>query len=199
MYLYRYRMYVTQGDTLPHFVVKEGVYDVNHVPTISLDLLEPNWDMHRQLVFVLRYVDNTDVYYLVKDKKDEDVNLEEVNIPHSRHHCDMYCIPLFEQLINRLQCRIHTRGLIYQIKCRIGDCEYIPSYQSKLLNELLILTRNDDTDRLLLQDMIKETQNNIDTEQRFRPGEDGYYEAKRDFDCIIEIDNDENAHVFVCV
>jgi hypothetical protein len=192
-------MYVTQGDTLPHFVVKEGVYDVNHVPTISLDLLEPNWDMHRQLVFVLRYVDNTDVYYLVKDKKDEDVNLEEVNIPHSRHHCDMYCIPLFEQLINRLQCRIHTRGLIYQIKCRIGDCEYIPSYQSKLLNELLILTRNDDTDRLLLQDMIKETQNNIDTEQRFRPGEDGYYEAKRDFDCIIEIDNDENAHVFVCV
>lgn len=197
MYLYRYRPYVTKSDTLPHFAVTEGVYDVNNVPTISLDLLEPIWDIHRQLVFVLRYVDNTGVYYLVKDKKDGDVNLEEVNIPHPRHHCDMYCIPLFEQLINRLQCRIYTRGLIRQIKCRLGDCEYIPSYQSKLLVELHNLAQNSHTDLRLIQDMITQTQDNIDTERRFRPGEDGYHEAKRDFECIIEIENDE--HVFVCV
>ena len=195
MYLYRYRPYVTEA-TLPYFA-SECVYDVNHLPTISLDLMEPIWDRHRRLVFFLHYADNTYVYYIVKDKKDDDVNLEEVKTP--RHHCDMYCIPLFEQLINRLQCRIHTRELIRQIKCRVGDCEYIPSYQSKLLVELHNLAQNGDTDLYLLQDMIKETQDNIETERRFRPGEVGYQEAKRDFECVIEIENDENAHVFVCV
>jgi len=200
MYLYRYLHYVTRGDVLPYFAVTNSenvTYDANHIPSISLDIFETSWYTYNQLVFALHYADNTYVYYIVKDKKDDDVNLEEVKTP--RHHCDMYCIPLFEQLINRLRCRIHTRDLIYQIKCRVGDCEYIPSYQSKLLVELHNLTQKSDTDLYLLQDMIKETQDNIDTERRFRPGEDGYHEAKRDFECIIEIENDENAHVFVCV
>lgn len=199
MYLYRYRPYVTQGETLPHVVVTHGVYDMNHASSISLNVLEQIWETRRQLVFFLHYLDNTGVYYLIKDKKDSDVNLEEVNIPHPRHHCDMHCIPLFERLIHRLQCRIHTRNLIRQIKYRLGDCEYVPSYQSNLLTELLNLTQNNDIDSHLIQDMIKETQNNIDTEQRFRPGEEGYYEAKRDFECIIEIENDENEHVVVYV
>ena len=196
MYLYRYRPYVTEGAEMPYFA-SECVYDVNHLPSISLDLVELIWDRHRQLVFFLHYADNTYVYYLVKYKKDEDVNLEEVKTP--RHHCDMYCIPLFEQLIKSLQCRIHTRDLIRQIKCRVGDCEYIPSYQSKLLIELRNLAQNSDTDLRLIQDMIIQTQDNIDTELRFRPGEDGYQEAKRDFECVIEIENDENEHVVLFV
>ena len=200
MYLFRYCPYVTQGVALPQFAVTHGIYDVNHASSISLNILEQIWETRHQLVFFLNYVDNTGVYYLIKDKKDSDVNLEEVNIRHPRHHCDMYCIPLFERLINRLQCRIRTRDSIRQIKSQLGDCEYVPSYQYNLLCELLNLTQNNDIDSHLLQDMIKETQNNIYTEQRFRPGEEGYNEAKRDFEYIIEIDeNDENDHVFVSV
>jgi hypothetical protein len=195
MYLYRYPPYVTQGVELPQFALEDGVYDVNNASTISLNVLEQIWEKRHQLVFVFHYVDNTDVYYLIKDKKD--INLEEINIPEPRHHCDMYCMPLFEQLIERLQRRIHTRELIRRSKYLIGDCEYIPSYQSRLLDELLNLVQNNDTDHHLLQDMIKETQDNIDTERRFRPGEEGYHEAKRDYECIIEID--ENEHVVVYV
>ena len=200
MYLFRYCPYVTQGVALPQFAVTHGIYDVNHASSISLNILEQIWETRHQLVFFLNYVDNTGVYYLIKDKKDSDVNLEEVNIRHPRHHCDMYCIPLFERLINRLQCRIRTRDSIRQIKSQLGDCEYVPSYQYNLLCELLNLTQNNDIDSHLLQDMINETKNNIYTEQRFRPGEEGYNEAKRDFEYIIEIDeNDENDHVFVSV
>ena len=102
------------------------------------------------------------------------------------HHCDYYAKPILARFLGRFQRRLHTRAAIQHIQDSIVMDPTTVAYQEEFLRHLQQIEVNDLHDRHLLQKLMDETRAIVETEQRYRPGAEGFEEAKQRFESFMQ-------------
>ena len=176
----------------------DNIINIRNVPTISLEKLEELWKTKGNIVFILNYCD-FDIYYILSDlsdlNEDPDSNFRLITT-NNMHHCDFYVKPLISRFIERFQRRLRTRSFIQtivdQIQRQYHD-EINPKYNVSLLEELTKLYETNKIyhhpnygtlDTYLIQNLILDINDKVELEKKFRPGGDGFLDAKTHFESL---------------
>jgi hypothetical protein len=192
MFAYRYVPYLhldSEPPVLP-FVSFSAPFKINQIPTISMDMMESHWNEKKQFAFHLSYCD-LNVYYFILPAEIDIPNTElhrrlrtEVSSDAADHHCDYYAKTIIKRFMERLTRRLHTQQHVRLIRQTIPLDPSTPFYYEVFLKELNRIDVSDFHDRPFLQGLIQEAQDIIDTEQRYRPGGEGFKEAQEHFESI---------------
>ena len=102
------------------------------------------------------------------------------------HHCDYYAKPILGRFLGRFERRLHTRATIQSIQDSIIMDPTTVAYQEEFLRHLQQIEVDDSHDRHLLQKLTDETRAIVETERRYRPGAEGFEEAKQRFESFME-------------
>ena len=176
----------------------DNIINIRNVPTISLEKLEELWKTKGNIVFILNYCD-FDIYYILSDlsdlNEDPDSNFRLITT-NNMHHCDFYVKPIVNRFIERFQRRLRTRSFIQtivdQIQRQYHD-EINPKYNVSLLEELTKLYETNKIyhhpnygtlDTYLIQNLILDINDKVELEKKFRPGGDGFLDAKTHFESL---------------
>lgn len=176
----------------------DNIINIRNVPTISLEKLEELWKTKGNIVFILNYCD-FDIYYILSDlsdlNEDPDSNFRLITTT-NMHHCDFYVKPIVNRFIERFQRRLRTRSFIHtitdQIQSQYHD-EINPKYNVSLLEELTKLYETNKIyhhpnygtlDTYLIQNLILDINDKVELEKKFRPGGDGFLDAKTHFESL---------------
>lgn len=179
----------------------DNIINIRNVPTISLEKLEELWKTKGNIVFILNYCD-FDIYYILSDlsdlsdlNEDPDSNFRLITTT-NMHHCDFYVKPIVNRFIERFQRRLRTRSFIQsiadQIQSQYHD-EINPKYNVSLLEELTKLYETNKIyhhpnygtlDTYLIQNLILDINDKVELEKKFRPGGDGFLDAKTHFESL---------------
>lgn len=176
----------------------DNITNIRNVPTISLEKLEELWKTKGNIVFILNYCD-FDIYYILSNlnnlHEDPDSNFRLITTT-NMHHCDFYVKPIVNRFIERFQRRLRTRSFIQtivdQIQRQYHD-EINPKYNVSLLEELTKLYETNKIyhhpnygtlDTYLIQNLILDINDKVELEKKFRPGGDGFLDAKTHFESL---------------
>lgn len=176
----------------------DNIINIRNVPTISLEKLDELWKTKGNIVFILNYCD-FDIYYILSDLSDlneyPDSNFRLITTT-NMHHCDFYVKPIVNRFIERFQRRLRTRSFIQtivdQIQRQYHD-EINPKYNVSLLEELTKLYETNKIyhhpnygtlDTYLIQNLILDINDKVELEKKFRPGGDGFLDAKTHFESL---------------
>ena len=191
MLAYRYLPYVNPKEPTPTFslVSFEHAYDLSR--PIMMDWIEQTWNEKSSIVFVLHYCDS-DVYYFILPSTIDCPNtaeyrrmkLEEGRDVHD-HHCDYYARDILRSFVGQFSKRLHTRHILQRIADTIPFDPSDIIYHQVLWNQLELLEIDETYDRSLLERIIADTRDIVETEQRYRPNESGMEEAKQDFEELV--------------
>ena len=106
----------------------------------------------------------------------------EVWLDNADHHCDYYARGILRSFMERFAKRLHTRNLITQIKSSISFDPSDIIYHQILYNRLELVEVDEFYDESLLERIIADTRDIVETEKRYRPDGAGMEEAKQDFE-----------------
>lgn len=176
----------------------DNIINIRNVPTISLEKLEELWKIKGNIVFILNYCD-FDIYYILSNlnnlHEDPDSNFRLITT-NNMHHCDFYVKPIVNRFIDRFQRRLRTSSFIETITEKIQNKyqdEINPKYNISLLEELKNLYETSQKyhhpnygtlDTYLIQNLILDINDKVELEKKFRPGGDGFLEAKTHFESL---------------
>ena len=198
MYLYRLSEYVPVNTTPKLSIVSfENPILMNHLPTFPMEELERIWKDEKQIVFMLHYLDGMDVYYFLLPTDHTDTleywhHNTSANQHQKWHHCDFYSNRILERFLERFQRRLYTRTFLSDLHNRLQQNlnttdETEPQFQEALYETLRTIQPFDESyDHHMIQRVREEAGEKVEMERRFRPGGDGYLEAKRDFEQLVE-------------
>jgi len=171
--------------------------NINTLPTISMEQVENIWSETNDFGIVLRYAES-DIYYFLLPA---DTYLPDTPIYHRMNlsgndakdqHCDYYAKPIIARFTDRLSRRLRTRQIISTIQSRINEHQQTVEFHETFLQALKTYPWDDIHDRHLVQHIQVASQEIVDTEMRYRPYEDGYYEAKHDFEAQCPSDSESS-------
>ena len=192
MYAYRYVPYLSPTDDLPvlPFVSFAEAFDLTRISAIPMDWIETTWDFRRFLALVLHYYESDIYYFLLPSDVDcpntaecRRVTLESLYDTRD-HHCDYYAKPILLRFIQRFNARRHTRMILTSIQQRIPFDRDTPVYHEALLHELQRVKIDDSHDDRLFISLLRETEDAVNTERRYRPGGEGMEEAREEFEIL---------------
>jgi hypothetical protein len=200
MYLYNFEHHFERNDSPAKLISNidiDNIINIRDVPTISLEKVEELWKIKRNIVFILNYCD-LDIYYILShlsDLSEEDSKYRLIT-PNNMHHCDFYVKPILSRFIERFQRRLRTSSFIQtitdQIQSEYHD-EINPKYNISLLEELTKLYETSQQyhhpnygtlDTYLIQNLILDIDDKVEMEKKFRPGGDGFLDAKTHFESL---------------
>ena len=163
--------------------------DLSTIPLVSFEMVEYRWKTEQSISIVFRYDSN--IYYFLSDKEypttTECRRMKlDAEYDMADHHCDYYAKPILARFLGRFQRRLHTRAAIQHIQDSIVMDPTTVAYQEEFLRHLQQIEVNDLHDRHLLQKLMDETRAIVETEQRYRPGAEGFEEAKQRFESFMQ-------------
>lgn len=194
MFAYRYVPYLRLDSEHPvlTFVSFSDPFEINQIPSISMDIMEAHWNENKQFAFHLSYC-NMNVYYFILPAEIDLPNTElhrrlrtEVSSDVADHHCDYYAKVIIRRFMERLTRRLHTQQHVRLIRQTIPIDPTTSIYYEAFLKELKGIDVSDFHDRPFLQGLIQEVQDIIDTEHRYRPGGEGYQETRQHFEATLD-------------
>jgi len=187
--VYRYvpAVYVDSDVPVLPVVSFSTTYAIHTLPTISMEHVEAIWSETNDFAIVMRYMESNIYYFLVPaDTYLPDTTMYRrmnmVGNDVKDQHCDSYAKPIIARFSDRLSKRLRTRRVLEAIQARIVEPKQTIEFHQTFLDALKAYPWDDIHDRLLVQHIREASQEIVDTEQRYRPCEDGYYEAKQDFE-----------------
>ena len=163
-------------------------FDLSTIPLVSFEMVEYRWKTEQSVAIVFRYDSN--IYYFLSDKEYTTAECRRMKLDTeydmADHHCDYYAKPILARFLGRFQRRLHTRAAIQRIQDSIVMDPTSVAYQEEFLRHLQQMKVDDSHDRHLLQKLTDETRAIVETEQRYRPGAEGFEEAKQRFESFME-------------
>lgn len=195
MFAYRYVPYLpldSEHPVLP-FISFSTPFEVNQIPTLSMDVMEAHWKEKKQFAFHLLYCD-LNVYYFILPAEIDLPNTEihrrlriEIQSDVADHHCDYYAKVVIKRFMERLTRRLHTQEHVRLIRQTL-DPHLVNThlYYEAFLKGLKGIVVEDFHDRMFLQNLIQEVKDIVDTEHRYRPGGEGYQEARQNFEATLD-------------
>jgi hypothetical protein len=163
--------------------------DLSTIPLVSFKMVEYRWATEQSISIVFRYDSN--IYYFLSEKEYPTtaecrrMKLES-EYDMADHHCDYYAKPILARFLGRFERRLHTRAAIQLITNSIAMDPTTVAYHEEFLRHLQQIKVNDLHDRHLLQKLTDETRAIVETELRYRPGAEGFEEAKQRFESFME-------------
>ena len=164
------------------YYILSDLSDLNEDPDSNFRLITTN-NMHHCDFYVKPIV----------NRPDSNFRLIATN---NMHHCDFYVKPIVNRFIERFQRRLRTRSFIHtitdQIQSQYHD-EINPKYNVSLLEELTKLYETNKIyhhpnygtlDTYLIQNLILDINDKVELEKKFRPGGDGFLDAKTHFESL---------------
>jgi hypothetical protein len=164
-------------------------FDLSTIPLVSFEMVEYRWATEQSITIVFRYDSN--IYYFLSEKEYPTTNecrrmKLDAEYDMADHHCDYYAKPILARFLGRFQRRLHTRATIQLITNSIAMDPTTVAYQEEFLRHLQQMKVDDLHDRHLLQKLRDETRAIVETEQRYRPGAEGFEEAKLHFETVTQ-------------
>lgn len=160
-------------------------FDLSTIPLVSFEMVEYRWATEQSIVITLHYCERN-IYYFLSDKEystNECRRMKlEVGYDMADHHCDYYAKPILARFLGRFQRRLHTRAAIQHIQDSIAMDPTTVAYHEEFLHHLEQITVDDSHDRHLLQKRRDKSRAIVETERRYRPGAEGFEEAKQSFE-----------------
>lgn len=188
MFIYRLNDYYDPA-RLPVFdsISFADAIDLSTIPLVSFKMVEYRWKTEHNIAIVFRY--DSDVYYFLSDKEypttEKCCRMKlDAEYDMTDHHCDYYAKPILARFLGRFQRRLHTRAAIQQIHDNIVMDPTTVGYHEEFLRHLQQMKVDDLHDRHLLQRLTDESRAIVETEVRYRPGAEGFEEAKHNFESV---------------
>ena len=165
-----------------------NAFDLSTIPLVSFEMVEYRWKTEQSISIVFRYDSN--IYYFLSDKEyltNECRRMKlDAEYDMADHHCDYYAKPILARFLGRFERRLHTRAAIQQIQDSIVMDPTTVAYQEEFLCHLQQIEVDDSHDRHLLQKLRDESRLIVETERRYRPGAEGFEEAKQRFESLTQ-------------
>ena len=162
--------------------------DLSTIPLVSFEMVEYRWATEQSISIVFRYDSN--IYYFLSEKEyltNECRRMKlDAEYDMADQHCDYYAKPILARFLGRVERRLHTRAAIQCIQDSIVMDPTTVAYQEEFLRHLQQIKVDDSHDRHLLQKLTDETRAIVETERRYRPGAEGFEEAKQRFESFIQ-------------
>ena len=162
--------------------------DLSTIPLVSFEMVEYRWKTEQSISIVFRYDSN--IYYFLSDKEyltNECRRMKlDAEYDMADHHCDYYAKPILARFLGRFERRLHTRDTIQRIQDSIVMDPTTVAYQEEFLCHLQQIEVDDSHDRHLLQKLRDESRLIVETERRYRPGAEGFEEAKQRFESLTQ-------------
>jgi len=166
-----------------------NAFDLSTIPLVSFEMVEYRWKTEQSIAIKLHYC-GQNIYYFVSEKEYLTAECRrmklEAEYDMADHHCDYYAKPILARFLGRVERRLHTRATIQLITNSIVMDPTTVAYQEEFLRHLQQIKVDDSHDRHLLQKLTDETRAIVETEQRYRPGAEGFKEAKQRFEAFME-------------
>ena len=160
--------------------------DLSTIPLVSFEMVEYRWKTEQSVAIVFRYDSN--IYYFLSEKEyltNECRRMKlDAEYDMADQHCDYYAKPILARFLGRVERRLHTRAAIQCIQDSIVMDPTTVAYQEEFLRHLQQMKVDDSHDRHLLQKLTDETRAIVETERRYRPGAEGFEEAKQRFESV---------------
>ena len=165
-----------------------NAFDLSTIPLVSFEMVEYRWKTEQSIAIVFRYDSN--IYYFLSDKEYPTTECRRMKLDAeydmADHHCDYYAKPILARFLCRFQRRLHTRTAIHRIHDSIVMDPTTVAYQEEFLRHLQQIEVDDSHDRHLLQKLTDESRLIVETERRYRPGAEGFKEAKQRFESLTQ-------------
>jgi hypothetical protein len=166
-----------------------NAFDLSTIPLVSFEMVEYRWKTEQSISIVFRYDSN--IYYFLSDKEYPTTTTcrrmkLDAEYDMADHHCDYYAKPILARFLGRFERRLHTRAAIQHIQDNIVMDPTTVAYQEEFLRHLQQIKVDDLHDRHLLQKLTDESRAIVETEQRYRPGAEGFEEARQRFESFME-------------
>jgi len=162
--------------------------DLSTIPLVSFEMVEYRWKTEQSIAIVFRYDSN--IYYFLSEKEYTTAECRRMKLDAeydmADHHCDYYAKPILARFLGRFQRRLHTRAALELITNNIVMDPTTAAYHEEFLRHLQQIVVDDLHDRHLLQKLMDETRTIVETEQRYRPGAEGFEEARQRFEAFME-------------
>jgi hypothetical protein len=163
-----------------------NAFDLSTIPLVSFEMVEYRWKTEQSIAIVFRYDSN--IYYFLSEKEYTTAECRRMKLDAeydmADHHCDYYAKPILARFLGRFQRRLHTRAAIQHIQDNIVMDPTTVAYHEEFLRHLQQIKVDDSHDRHLLQKLTDETRAIVETEQRYRPGAEGFEEARQRFESV---------------
>ena len=162
MFAYRYVPYLTTDYPILPFVSFSSPFEINTIPTVSMDMMEAHWNEKKQFAFHLSYC-ALHIYYFIlpEDLPNTEMHRRlhmDIQSDPADHHCDHYAKTIIKRFMERLTRRLHTQQHVRLIRQTIQAEPLSPEYYETFLRGLKEIKVIDSYDRLFLQDLIQEAQ-----------------------------------------
>jgi hypothetical protein len=163
-------------------------FDLSTIPLVSFEMVEYRWKTEQSIAIVFRYDSN--IYYFLSEKEYTTAECRRMKLDAeydmADHHCDYYAKPILARFLGRVERRLHTRATIQLITNSIAMDPTTVAYQEEFLRHLQQMKVDDSHDRHLLQKLTDETRAIVETERLYRPGAQGFEEAKQRFESFMQ-------------
>jgi hypothetical protein len=163
-----------------------NAFDLSTIPLVSFEMVEYRWKTEQSIAIVFRYDSN--IYYFLSEKEYTTAECRRMKLDAeydmADHHCDYYAKPILARFMGRVERRLHTRAALELITSNIAMDPTTAAYHEEFLRHLQQIKVDDSHDRHLLQKLTDETRAIVETEQRYRPGAQGFEEAKQRFESV---------------
>ena len=165
-----------------------NAFDLSTIPLVSFEMVEYRWKTEQSIAIVFRYDSN--IYYFLSEKEYTTAECRRMKLDAeydmADHHCDYYAKPILARFLGRFERRLHTRAALELITNSIAMDPTTVAYQEEFLRHLQQIKVDDSHDRHLLQKLTQETRAIVETEQRYRPGAEGFEEARQNFESVTQ-------------
>jgi hypothetical protein len=165
-----------------------NAFDLSTIPLVSFEMVEYRWKTEQSIAIVFRYDSN--IYYFLSEKEYTTAECRRMKLDAeydmADHHCDYYAKPILARFLGRFERRLHTRAALELITNSIAMDPTTVAYQEEFLRHLQQIKVDDSHDRHLLQKLMDETRAIVETEQRYRPGAEGFEEARQNFESVTQ-------------
>jgi hypothetical protein len=162
--------------------------DLSTIPLVSFEMVEYRWKTEQSIAIVFRYDSN--IYYFLSEKEYTTAECRRMKLDAeydmADRHCDYYAKPILARFLGRFERRLHTRATLELITSNIAMDPTTAAYHEEFLRHLQQIKVDDSHDRHLLQKLTDETRAIVETEQRYRPGAQGFEEARQRFEAFME-------------
>ena len=150
----------------------------------TIDMMEEQWNQYRAVTFVFRYMESRNYYYFLTPtiypaNEHYMIYSFERDLHERWYHPDFYSKPILKQWSTWFQQRIRTRAQLE---------EYSVMEDVALHEELSRMIKWNFWDTSLIRRQLKEVEERIEEEKRYRPDGAGAEEARREFEACIKFD-----------
>ena len=165
-----------------------NAFDLSTIPLVSFEMVEYRWKTEQSIAIVFRYDSN--IYYFLSDKEYTTAECRRMKLDAeydmADHHCDYYAKPILARFLGRVERRLHTRAALELITNNIAMDPTTVAYHEEFFRHLQQIKVDDSHDRHLLQKLTDETRAIVETERRYRPGAEGFEEARQNFESVTQ-------------